>query len=156
MNQYYLTYSSEGVKLIEGEKMPPALYHKVLQEVLQASIPVQNKEYAIALIAKHGSPEIPHLSLKHGPIYGPFNGGYEIRDERIEVMSTDGASTDMMVGYRKVAILSEPEEKDLVKDSQEKVFDELFCRYFDLTLGQNKSGHTAVQELMQHFTITRK
>lgn len=42
------------------------------------------------------------------------------------------------------------------EESQEDIFNNLFCRYFDLTMGEGKSAHTAVQELKQKFTITRK
>lgn len=80
MNQIYLHSTPEGIKLIEGDKMPYPLYNEALKRLIAESIPVQNKEVATAIIARNGSLEVPHLSLQEGSIYGPFTVGYEIDD----------------------------------------------------------------------------
>lgn len=51
-------------------------------------------------------------------------------------------------------MLDTPEKEP--QEDQEDIFDEVFCRYFDIIYRERKSMHDAVRELMDLFTITRK
>jgi hypothetical protein len=47
-------------------------------------------------------------------------------------------------------------EEPALEESQECIFDDMFCKYFDLIYQQKKSTYHACLEIQKQFTITRK
>jgi hypothetical protein len=53
-------------------------------------------------------------------------------------------------------VLIPTKEEPPLEESQECIFDDMFCKYFDLIYQQKKSTYHACLEIQKQFTITRK
>lgn len=132
-------------------------YEAALQRAKESAISVSDQEMAKDIIAKLridlGAEATVWTSLygKEGAIYGPFTGGYHIRDQAglgqyltSLALSTPSASCPTTM---KVAILSEPEEKE----SQDAVFSVM-----EIARMESIPAADRYEMINQHFTITRK
>lgn len=74
--------------------------------------------------------------------------------EKIEVPEEDSGTDELgrKVDFHLVARLIPAK----LEETQEMIFDDMFCKYFDLTYEQKKSGYHACLEIQKLFTIQRK
>ena len=135
MKPWHAYSTPEGIKLIEGDKMPPEptygkwhyddrenlqkalAYDKALQAAKASAVPIQNEIVAVSLIA-HGQTILDLEKAKAhyckpGTIYGPFTVGYRI-EKQCQYKETDGNCPDCFRGSlcQKIAIIKESNEDE--------------------------------------------
>lgn len=179
---YFWATPSGPINLMKAENMPPShhsegwykkyceshnhanpeqSYQADLQAAKESSVPIQDQDRALQLMWEN-DPKInnpisfgdwKHHKLYLGKVYGPFNCMYRIEDACAhESCPVDGMCEHCKEPVKVAILLPEKEPQE----DQEDIFDEVFCRYFDIIYRDSKSMHDAVSELMERFTITRK
>ena len=124
-------------------------YEKALQAAKDSAVDCSDQKMARKIICDH------YTYFVHKDTIHPFpEDNYSVEVVGMDETGNSNCSDNNVV--REVAVITPKKEEPKQEENQERIFDDMFCKYFDLRHEQKMSGYHACLEIQKQFTITRK